>query len=174
MPDAPKTVDELYPALRLKRELRENESEANGMIEELDGYIELMTQYGTGTHDRVSSRPLEGGTEATAHLVVEWENPSDMWRAIRRNVNKSGVFIQTDRYPAMDSVVHVEIVIRQPAIRFASHAKVIWVNPQARTGRPMGVGVKYLWEDDERKGLFRQFVDAELDPVELNRLGGVS
>ncbi|MEC9072494.1 MAG: hypothetical protein VX938_08960, partial [Myxococcota bacterium] len=60
-----------------------------------------------------------------------------------------------------------------PEISFGCPSKVIWASPQERSGRPMGIGVKFLW-DDEKSALFKRFVKGEIDPVELGSLGGVA
>ena len=161
-------VQDVYDALRIRMgSTGENEPRD----EQLDSYIAVMTGYGAGILDQVTVK--EAGAhdegEPTHVVTVRFPTPSDMWRSIKRNINKGGFFLQVAPFASMDTMVTVQVTLEQPALQFESPAKVIFVNPQERSGRPMGVGIKFLW-GDEKAAMFKRFLKGEVDPNELGML----
>lgn len=168
-------IEELHAAIRLKRSMERAAAEGVELdperIRELDRYIEITSQLGLGDEDHLNTGEAPEGSEAALVLAVTWDTPSDLWRAVRRNINKDGVFIQTSEFPSIDTLVQLEVVIRRPQIRFGGPAKVIWVNPHQRSGRPMGMGLKFQWDNPADKDMFRSFLRGDIDPSALNDLG---
>lgn len=168
-------IEELHDAIRLKR--RMERASAEGLepdpdrVRELDRYIEITSSLGLGEQDQLNTGEPPEGSDCAMLLAVTWGTPSDLWRAVRRNINKDGVFIQTDSFPSIDTMLRLEVVIRRPKIRFGGAAKVIWVNPHQRSGRPMGMGLKFLWENPADKDMFRSFLRGDIEPTALNDLG---
>ncbi|MGM0574182.1 MAG: PilZ domain-containing protein [Myxococcota bacterium] len=169
MAEQPIDVEELHDALRLRKQMR-GESGVGDRLRDLDRYIDVMTRWGLGTEDDLT---IEDAPEDSGHahvITVRWRNSSDLWRAVKRNINKDGVFLQTTEFPGIDSTAELRVRIRRPEIAFDQPAKVIWVNPHERGGRPMGVGLKFLWRSAEDKKRFRAFVDGDRDASALEEL----
>lgn len=181
MADEVQTIRELHDALRRKRRL---EPEAEGddgtseaELDELRSYIEVMSTRDHGQQDDlVYEDPPEDGSVSvegeapSRRLVVRWPNASSLWRAVRRNINKDGVFLQTDEFPSIDTRVALDIRIAEPPIRVVTSAKVIWVNPRPRGGRPMGMGLKLLWRSKEDRERFKSFLAGDVGPEVLEEL----
>lgn len=163
-------IRELHDALRLKRQLEHRKKDGEEIdpeqVKDLDRYVDLMTSWGHGVLDDVSQGTGDDGPV----LEVRWERASDLWRSVKRNINKNGVFLQTDSYPSIDTTVDLRIHIAWPPLTIRRPAKVIWVNPQQRAGRPMGMGLKFLWASDEEDELFKAFMKGDVEPAALQRL----
>ena len=122
-----------------------------------------MASVGSERSDRVTGL-------GSSSALVAFEKAEDLWRAVRRNINKDGLFISTKAYPPIDTVFLLEVQVQEPAVQFSCEVKVIWVNPQPRTGRSVGMGVKFLWQDPDSRTRFRGFVSGEVSPRELAQL----
>jgi Tfp pilus assembly protein PilZ len=161
-------IDELHEAIRLKRDLERNAGAvAKGFtaeqLRDLDRYIDLLSNYGNGIADTLEIGGVEDKGQAHTLLTVYWETGSDLWRAVNRNLNKDGVFLQTAQIPGMGDSIILDVVIGRPAMQFRVPAKVIWVNPHERSGRPMGMGLKFLWRNDIDRNAFRGFMRGDTD-----------
>jgi Tfp pilus assembly protein PilZ len=141
---------------------------------QLSSYVDVMASAGFGILDQVDMQSLDAETDEDPkfHIHVNWASASDVWRAAKRNINKNGLFIQVDPTVQMGDTVTIQVDMQRPPISFGCSSKVIWASPQERSGRPMGLGVKFLWDDDEKSALFKRFVKGEIDPMELSALGG--
>lgn len=161
-------IDELHEAIRMKRDLERNAGAvAKGFtaeqIRDLDRYIDLLSNYGNGIPDTLEIGGVEENGQAYTLLTVFWEDGSDLWRAVNRNLNKDGVFLQTAQIPGMGDTVLLDVVIARPPLGFRVPAKVIWVNPHERSGRPMGMGLKFIWRNDSDRNAFRGFMRGDTD-----------
>jgi len=166
-------VEELYEAIQLRRRFERDAAEGLNSdprcVEDLNRYIDTMKQYAFGRFD-VLDREVSGDDEVCTGLQVKWDTPSDLWRAVSWNINKDGVFVQTDDFLTIDSKLDLSIKIKKPNITMQCDSKVIWTNPRARSGRPVGMGLKILWKSDDDRNLFKGFLAGDVPAVELNRL----
>ena len=167
-------VDDLFDALRLRRALSvsvtpvgELESERSG---ELTRYIEVMTSHGHDRPDEVELVEASPSTGVLPSIVVTYGSPSDLWRAVRRNIRKDGIFIHTGHFPPIDTQVLLTVSLLEPRVSFQTEAKVIWVNPHARSGRPMGLGLKFQWATGNQRQLFERFMLGDEAPQNLANL----
>ncbi|MCB9729460.1 MAG: PilZ domain-containing protein [Deltaproteobacteria bacterium] len=168
-------VEELHEAIRMKRDLERNTGAvARGFtadqLHDLGRYIELLSNYGSGVPDRIEVSGTEDRGQAFALIRVYWETGSDLWRAVQRNLNKDGVFLQTEQISGMGDTILLEIVFSHPAMTIRVPSKVIWVNPHERSGRPMGMGLKFLWRNDIDRNAFRAFMRGDADVRSLASL----
>lgn len=168
MAEAPLEVTELHHAIRLRKDMA---GESASLLADLDRYIGALTDWGRGREDDLVIEPAPEDSTHAHVLTVRWRNVSDLWRAVKRNINKDGVFLQTSEFPSIDASVELRVRIRQPELSFDHPAKVIWVNPHERSGRPMGVGLKFLWKSRVARNHFRAFVDGDEDASALEKLG---
>lgn len=143
-------------------------------VRDLDRYIEVLTEHGLGDKDAMEMAVEDAGDEPLHHIAVHYERASGLWRAVRRNINKDGIFIQTDQLPSMGSKVKLKVLIKTPRMHFDIKAKVIWVNPHQRSGRPMGMGLKFEWVDKGDRQLFRSFLVGDTEVGALVDLGKVT
>jgi Tfp pilus assembly protein PilZ len=166
-------VEELYEAIQLRRRFERDAAEGLNSdprcVDELNRYISTMKEHGFGCFDVLERATAEDGDVCTG-LQVTWETPSDLWRAVTWNINKDGVFIQTDDFLTIDSKLDLAIVIKKPRVVMKYESKVIWTNPKARTGRPVGMGLKILWKSEDDRNLFKGFLAGDVPAVELNSL----
>ncbi len=164
-------IRELHDGLRLRRRLKAAKSAGEEyderQLEEIDHYVELLTRYGHGEPDHIQHSQGDDGPI----LTVTYARASDLWRAVKRNINKSGVFVQTDQFPSIDTTLELHCEVQWPAFTIRRPAKVIWVNPQERAGRPMGMGLKFLWRSDDEAALFKAYLVGDEEPGNLARLG---
>jgi Tfp pilus assembly protein PilZ len=168
-------IDELHEAIRLKRDLERNSGAvARGLtgeqLRDLDRYIDLLSNFGHGVPDQLEVGGMEEGGVAYTLLTVFWQSGSDLWRAVNRNLNKDGVFLQTGQIPGMGDTVMLEAIFARPQMTIRVPSKVIWVNPHERSGRPMGMGLKFLWRNEMDRNAFRGFMRGDGDLKTLANL----
>jgi len=165
----------LHEAVRLARQLKQDglsDDKASARLGDLKRYIEILTQYDASPcDDLVFAIDDSHPTEPTHHIQVTWPDAGGLWKAVRRNINKDGVFLRTDQLPSMGAKVVLTARISDPAVQFVIRTKVIWVNPHERSGRPMGMGLKFNWPDDADRALLRSFMEGDSEATDLRALG---
>jgi Tfp pilus assembly protein PilZ len=175
MSDASIDVRGLHDAVRLARQLNRDglsDGRASARLADLKRYIEILTQYdATPCDDLVFAIDDSHPTEPTHHIQVTWPDAGGLWKAVRRNINKDGVFLRTDQLPSMGAKVVLTARITDPEVQFVIRTKVIWVNPHERSGRPMGMGLKFNWPDDADRTLLRSFMEGDSEATDLRALG---
>ncbi len=75
-----------------------------------------------------------------------------------RNLSKGGVFVETE-YPFNPGTVfdfHVTIPGRNEALRLRGVVK--WVQ-RAKTAGMLGMGIEFLWEDQQARAAFEELVE---------------
>ena len=165
-------VTELHDAVRLLKRLKGAKSPvASARARVLKRYVDVMTHYGTDKPDDLSFAIDDSDPkEPTYHIGVTWETVSDFWRAIRLNINKDGVFLRSTELPGMGSKVILTVNVAAIDLEFVVRSKVIWVNPHQRSGRPMGMGVKFAWPLEGYRDIVRSFMEGETDGDALKAL----
>ena len=176
MSEASIEVKGLHDAVRLARQLQQDVGTSvkhkAQRLEELKQYIEVLTQYDASPQDElVFAIDDADPVEPVHHIQVNWEDAGGLWKAVRRNINKDGVFLRTDQFPSMGAKVVLTVQIADPKIEFVVPSKVIWVNPHERSGRPMGMGLKFNWSDDTDRTLLRSFMIGDSEAEDLRALG---
>ena len=168
-------VQGLHEAVRLSRKLGQDDTaDANTRARQVDlkRYIEVLTQYdATVFDDLVFAIDDASPTEPIHHVQVTWADAGGLWKAVRRNINKDGLFLRTDQFPSMGAKVVLTVQIESPQVQFVVRSKVIWVNPHERPGRPMGMGLKFNWPDDADRTLLRSFMEGDSEASDLRSLG---
>ena len=172
MSTAKTSITELHDAVRLVKKLKgATSAEAKARLTILKRYVDVMTYYGTDKPDELSFAIDDSDPkQPTYHIGVNWPTVSDFWRAIRLNINKDGVFLRSPELPGMGSKVILTMNVAAIGWEFVVRSKVIWVNPHQRTGRPMGMGVKFAWPEDNYRDIVRAFMDGETDGSTLKAL----
>ena len=176
MADASIEVKGLHDAVRLSRQFEQDigntDKHSAARAEELKRYIEVLTQYDASPMDDLEFAIDDADPrEPVHHIQVTYEDAGGLWKAVRRNINKDGVFLRTDQFPSMGAQVILTVQISLPPIQFVVPAKVIWVNPHERTGRPMGMGLKFHWNDDADRTLLRSFMAGDSEAEDLLAFG---
>ena len=176
MADSSIDVKGLHEAVRLLRsfeqDINNNDTHRSARVESLKHYIEVLTQYDESPLDElVFAIDDADPREPVHHIQVNWNDAGGLWKAVRRNINKDGVFLRTDQFPSMGAKVVLTVQIAMPPIEFVMPSKVIWVNPHERPGRPMGMGLKFSWSDDADRTLLRSFMAGDSEVKDLEALG---
>jgi Tfp pilus assembly protein PilZ len=175
MSESPIQVQGLHEAVRLVREMGQDgamDNDASARQAELKRYIEVLTQYdSTVFDDLVFAIDDASPTEPVHHVQVTWPDAGGLWKAVRRNINKDGLFLRTDQFPSMGAKVVLTVIVESPRVQFVVRSKVIWVNPHERPGRPMGMGLKFSWPDDADRTLLRSFMEGDSQASDLQSLG---
>lgn len=162
--------------MRLTRQFEQDTTDADShgpvRIAELKRYIELLTQYDVSPMDDLEFAIDDADPDEPVHQIqVKWADAGGLWKAVRRNINKDGVFLRTDQLPSMGAKVVLTVQIASPRIQFVMVTKVIWVNPHERSGRPMGMGLKFSWNDDADRTLLRSFMAGDSEAADLQAFG---
>jgi len=167
MTEETQLVEDAYEAMRIAAAMADDDPRQA----QLSSYVDVMASAGFGVLDRVTMETLDAKSDDDPKydIVVNWNAPSDLWRSAKRNINKNGLFIQVEPAVQMGDTVNVQVQMQSPSLSFDCLSKVIWASPQERSGRPMGIGVKFLWDED-KTALFKRFVKGEIDPMELKSL----
>ena len=176
MSDGPIEVRGLHDAVRWMNQLKKDSAmgdvKAKARLVELKKYVDVLTRYDAMPHDDLEFAIDDSDPkEPTHHIQVNWPDADGLWKAVKRNINKDGVFLRTDQFPSMGAKVSLTVQIGQPSVQFVLTSKVIWVNPHERTGRPMGMGLKFAWSDETDRALLRSFMAGESDVEALQVLG---
>ena len=172
MSDTSIEVKGLHDAVRLLREFEQDinsaDSHRDARVAELKEYVEVLSQYDPTPMDDLEFAIDDADPkEPVHHIQVNWDDAGGLWKAVRRNINKDGVFLRTDQFPSMGAKVVLTVQIADPFIQFVMPSKVIWVNPHERPGRPMGMGLKFNWSDDADRTLLRSFMAGDSEAADL-------
>jgi uncharacterized protein (TIGR02266 family) len=95
-------------------------------------------------------------------LRVSWATAREFLVAYSDNISMGGVFIATDKPPAMGEVVELSLDLPDGEAPARTHAQVIQrttVEEGKRAGRTAGAGLQFIGGDDE----FRRRLDACID-----------
>ena len=176
MADSSIEVRGLHDAVRLLRQfeqdINDSDSYKPARVAELERYIEVLTQYDASPMDDLEFAIDDADPKVPVHHIqVNWADAGGLWKAVRRNINKDGVFLRTDQFPSMGAKVVLTVQIESPKIQFVMSTKVIWVNPHERSGRPMGMGLKFNWNDDADRTLLRSFMAGDSEAADLQAFG---
>ncbi|MDP6943712.1 MAG: PilZ domain-containing protein [Myxococcota bacterium] len=176
MSEASIEVKGLHAAVRLARQLQQDigvdANQKKLRVAELKRYIEVLTQYDATPQDDLVFAIDDADPDVPVHHIqVTWPDAGGLWKAVRRNINKDGVFLRTDQFPSMGAKVVLTVQISEPQVEFVVPSKVIWVNPHERSGRPMGMGLKFHWVDDTDRTLLRSFMAGDSEAEDLQALG---
>ena len=118
---------------------------------------------------RVSEPERRSASRAPIELSVEYKRVNSFFADYTRNISKGGTFIRTDR--ALDLGTEFVFELRVPGLSegLRLRGKVQWVvrTEDASPASPAGMGIEFLWSDDEQ----RKHVEAIVEKLLVDELG---
>ncbi len=109
-------------------------------------------------------------TTLSAELAdLHYDNESAVRRAYVRNISGGGLFVETDRIPAMGSQVSFNLVVKTPPQILKLSGTVAWTNPSKSKATPQGFGLKFgeLSSEDQKK--LQSIVALQVEQVVIAR-----
>ncbi len=118
-----------------------------------------------GARAPTTSAPEQRATvRHAARFIVRFETVEEFVLQYAANISAGGVFIATERAPALDTIISVSLELPGTGEAVVARAQVVHrVTPEqaAETGREAGAGVQFLDAGDE----FRSALDRSIDSI---------
>lgn len=96
-------------------------------------------------------------------LMVSFKNVQQLYQAYMPFINSVGIFISTEQEYHLGEQVHISYLLPDELDVQQVLGKVVWINPTgAASGRPVGIGVKFLADIDMHRSMIEKALSTEL------------
>ena len=100
---------------------------------------------------------------APIELKVEYKKLNTFFADYTKNISKGGTFIKTDRPLPVGTEFLFRLFIPKQDKPFEIRGEVVWLNEEGNITHPeveeMGMGIRYVYSDDDQRGVFHGTVE---------------
>ena len=139
-------------------------------LKEIDAYVDVFMKSEALRRPRFTLLKAQTDPNAVTLVSVEFRDAVQFYEGLALSLSTGGIFIKTKSLLPIDSILNMEVNVKQEEISFTVSGKVIWVNPRESQGRPTGLGSKFFKLSTIQRQIVTDFMSGELDVDSLGHL----
>lgn len=139
-------------------------------LKEIGAYVDVFMKSEALNRPRFSLLEAQADPNAVTRVSVEFRDAIQFYEGLALSLSTGGIFIKTESLLPIDSILNMEVFVKQEDITFTVSGKVIWVNPRESQGRPTGLGIKFFKMSTIQRQILADFMSGELDMESLGHL----